>query len=456
MSTYSGGMRRRLNLGCALVSGPRLVLLDEPTVAVDPQSRAHIFDAVRALRARGTTILYTTHYLEEAEDLCDRIAIMDEGRVVACGTLPELLALSHATEVIELRLLHPPETVAPLEAVDGVRKVEAVGNEVRIFTTPRAAGAAARLPRRLAPWGRASSARASRRSRSTTCSSSSPARSCATDARGAPPRCSRRRSRSSPPGPAAESRRRPLALTRSVLERSNAIVRGRGDRKQKLAALSDLLRGFLDTDALARLAAGTAPRGPQRRREDEFLRLFHEFFVRTYVQRLLLFDAPDFAYGGEKVNGDDARVATEVVTPGDRFAVDYTLHRNPEGWRATDIVVEGVSLAKNFRAQFDAAVAKDSFQGLLERLRAKVAAPAEGLTPCSPSSARTCASSSATGRALVFSLLMPILVITVIAEGLFHGDDGPKLMVPVVNEDGGPGREHVPQAPRRARRRPRR
>jgi ABC-2 type transport system ATP-binding protein len=84
VDTYSGGMRRRLNLGCALVSGPRVVLLDEPTVAVDPQSRAHIFDAVRALRARGTTILYTTHHLQEAEDLCDRIAIMDEGRVVAC------------------------------------------------------------------------------------------------------------------------------------------------------------------------------------------------------------------------------------------------------------------------------------------------------------------------------------------------------------------------------------
>ena len=93
VATYSGGMRRRLNLGCALVSAPRLVLLDEPTVAVDPQSRAHIFDAVRALRARGTTILYTTHYLEEAEDLCDRIAIMDDGQVVACGALPELLAL---------------------------------------------------------------------------------------------------------------------------------------------------------------------------------------------------------------------------------------------------------------------------------------------------------------------------------------------------------------------------
>jgi ABC-2 type transport system ATP-binding protein len=134
VSTYSGGMRRRLNLGCTLVSGPKLVLLDEPTVAVDPQSRAHIFDAVRALRARGVTIVYTTHYLEEAEDLCDRIAIMDEGRVVACGTLPELLALSHATEVIDLRLLAEPESVTPLEGVEGVEQVEVAGSEVRLFT----------------------------------------------------------------------------------------------------------------------------------------------------------------------------------------------------------------------------------------------------------------------------------------------------------------------------------
>jgi ABC-2 type transport system ATP-binding protein len=152
VSTYSGGMRRRLNLGCTLVSGPRLVLLDEPTVAVDPQSRAHIFDAVRALRARGTTILYTTHYLEEAEDLCDRIAIIDEGRVAACGTLAELLALSHATEVIELRLLAPPATVAPLEAVGGVEKVEAVGNEVRVFTT-RAQHVLPRLYRAVSALG---------------------------------------------------------------------------------------------------------------------------------------------------------------------------------------------------------------------------------------------------------------------------------------------------------------
>jgi phospholipid transport system substrate-binding protein len=166
----------------------------------------------------------------------------------------------------------------------------------------------------------------------------------------------------------------PLALTRAVLTRSNEIVRGRAERKEKLAALSGVLNDFLDTDALAELAARKHLEGRSPAEVDEFRRLFHEFFVRTYVQRLLLFDAPDFAFGGETLGGaDDARVATEVVTANDRFAVDYTLRRTPAGWRATDIAVEGVSLAQNFRAQFDAAVARDSFQGLLERLRAKLA-----------------------------------------------------------------------------------
>jgi phospholipid transport system substrate-binding protein len=167
----------------------------------------------------------------------------------------------------------------------------------------------------------------------------------------------------------------PLAVTRTVLGRSNEIVRSGTDRKEKLVSLSDLLRDFLDTEALANKAAQKHLAGKTPAEVAEFQRLFHDFFVRTYVQRLLLFDAPEFAYGGETVTGDEARVATEVVTPNDRFPVDYTLRRVPGGWRATDIAVEGVSLAQNFRAQFDAAVAKDSFQGLLDRLRAKVAAP---------------------------------------------------------------------------------
>jgi len=131
---YSGGMRRRLNLGCALVSAPRLILLDEPTVGVDPQSRAHIFQAVNQLRSEGVTILYTTHYLQEAEDLCDRIAIMDEGRLEALGTLSELLSLSRASEVIELRLARESERAEAFRRTDGVERLEVSGTLVRIYT----------------------------------------------------------------------------------------------------------------------------------------------------------------------------------------------------------------------------------------------------------------------------------------------------------------------------------
>lgn len=132
--TYSGGMRRRLNLGCALVSGPRLILLDEPTVGVDPQSRAHIFQAVQRLRLQGVTILYTTHYLQEAEDLCDRIAIVDEGRIVALGSLPELLQRSKASEVIELRLAHESSLAQGFRTSEAVERFELRGSLVRIYT----------------------------------------------------------------------------------------------------------------------------------------------------------------------------------------------------------------------------------------------------------------------------------------------------------------------------------
>jgi ABC-2 type transport system ATP-binding protein len=89
--TFSGGMKRRLNLGIALVHRPRLLLLDEPTVGVDPQSRNHIFEEVRRLNAEGMTLVYTSHYMEEVQALCSRIGIMDRGRLAACDTLPRLL-----------------------------------------------------------------------------------------------------------------------------------------------------------------------------------------------------------------------------------------------------------------------------------------------------------------------------------------------------------------------------
>jgi ABC-2 type transport system ATP-binding protein len=92
VSTYSGGMKRRLNLAVALVHDPELILLDEPTVGVDPQSRNLIFENVRHLRDLGKTIVYTTHYMEEAERLCDRVGIIDHGTLLAIGTVAELLA----------------------------------------------------------------------------------------------------------------------------------------------------------------------------------------------------------------------------------------------------------------------------------------------------------------------------------------------------------------------------
>lgn len=90
VKTYSGGMKRRVNLGCALLHRPKLLLLDEPTVGIDPQARLNILEFIRGLRAAGTAILYTTHYLEEAETLCHRIGIIDHGRLLAEGTLAEL------------------------------------------------------------------------------------------------------------------------------------------------------------------------------------------------------------------------------------------------------------------------------------------------------------------------------------------------------------------------------
>jgi ABC-2 type transport system ATP-binding protein len=91
VAIYSGGMKRRLNLAAALVHDPELVLLDEPTVGVDPQSRNQIFENILALKRLGRTLIYTTHYMEEAERLCDRVAIIDKGRLLALGTVQELL-----------------------------------------------------------------------------------------------------------------------------------------------------------------------------------------------------------------------------------------------------------------------------------------------------------------------------------------------------------------------------
>jgi linearmycin/streptolysin S transport system ATP-binding protein len=94
IKNFSGGMQRRINMAIAMIHRPDFLMMDEPTVGVDPQSRENIFDTIEKLRDQGTTILYTTHYMEEAERLCNHIAIMDEGKIIALGTLEQLLAMS--------------------------------------------------------------------------------------------------------------------------------------------------------------------------------------------------------------------------------------------------------------------------------------------------------------------------------------------------------------------------
>jgi len=107
-NSYSGGMQRRLNLACAIVHRPALLLLDEPTVGVDPQSRNRIFENIETLKREGCTILYTTHYMEEAQRLCDRVAIMDRGEIIAIDTVDGLLSAHGGSSVVDATLERPP------------------------------------------------------------------------------------------------------------------------------------------------------------------------------------------------------------------------------------------------------------------------------------------------------------------------------------------------------------
>ena len=135
VDTFSGGMKRRLNLAASLVHKPQLVLLDEPTVGVDPHSRENIFSIVRNLRDQGAAILYTTHYMEEAERLCDRLGIMDEGKIIAMGSLNDLLAAAGCSEVVEVRGLPEDADLSRLQSTPGVCRLETHEGVTRLFVS---------------------------------------------------------------------------------------------------------------------------------------------------------------------------------------------------------------------------------------------------------------------------------------------------------------------------------
>jgi len=129
VKVYSGGMQRRLNLAAALVNDPAVVLLDEPTAGVDPHSRNAIFDLVLGLRAAGKCVVYTTHYMEEAQRLCDRVGVVDHGKLLALGTVEELIAAHGGKTVVSVVRAEGEEKIATSDPVAELQRFMADGKQ---------------------------------------------------------------------------------------------------------------------------------------------------------------------------------------------------------------------------------------------------------------------------------------------------------------------------------------
>ena len=140
---FSGGMKRRLNFACGIVHRPKVLLLDEPTVGVDPQTRVRLLDLVRAEAKAGTCVLYTTHYMEEAETLCDHLAIIDHGKVIAAGTLAELRSMLAEKDLLRLTGVFQPQ--AARTAIQQIGEVEVLQADEDLLILSLA-GASAKLP----------------------------------------------------------------------------------------------------------------------------------------------------------------------------------------------------------------------------------------------------------------------------------------------------------------------
>lgn len=133
---FSGGMKRRVNIGAALLHKPQVVIMDEPTVGIDPQSRRHILDNVKELNRQGMTVLYTTHYMEEAAELSHHIAIMDKGKIIACGTHDELIKLVGEQTRIDLTLNAEGGTVLESwKAVEGIAGIDSTDGVVTVLVS---------------------------------------------------------------------------------------------------------------------------------------------------------------------------------------------------------------------------------------------------------------------------------------------------------------------------------
>jgi ABC-2 type transport system ATP-binding protein len=143
IKTYSGGMKRRINIAVGLLHKPKLVFMDEPTVGIDPQSRRRILDMVKELNQQGLTVLYTTHYMEEAEELSDRVGIIDHGKLIAIGTQKELTQMVGENEGLRLHFSEGDEVdglVSALEGLPEAIKVSTTDHELLVIV-PDAEGA---------------------------------------------------------------------------------------------------------------------------------------------------------------------------------------------------------------------------------------------------------------------------------------------------------------------------
>lgn len=130
---FSGGMKRRLNIACAIAHRPKLIIMDEPTVGIDPQSRNYILNSVRKLNEMGSTIIYTSHYMEEVEEICTRIAIVDHGKVIAEGTKEQLKAIITNTKDVWIEVKSTDSlNEEALKAIPGVKAVKIEENQVKI------------------------------------------------------------------------------------------------------------------------------------------------------------------------------------------------------------------------------------------------------------------------------------------------------------------------------------